>query len=67
MTQPLDGRPPKLDVHMESLKDTLGALNKEVLEGVGVEVGDIGCGPCHALEAKPFFVLGPKPSICSSA
>ena len=28
---------------MESLKDTLGALNKEVVEEVGYEVGDIGC------------------------
>lgn len=44
MTQPQDGRKKKLDVQMESLKDTLGTLNKEVLEGVGVEVGDIGYG-----------------------
>lgn len=43
MTQPLGARPEVADEHMEGLKDTLGALNKEVLEEVGLEVGDLGC------------------------
>ena len=43
VTQPVAGRPAEVDLQMESLKDTLGALNKEVVEEVGYEVGDIGC------------------------
>ena len=43
MTQPQGARAPVDDEHMEGLKDTLGALNKEVLEEVGYEVGDLGC------------------------
>ena len=43
VTEPLAGRACKEDVHMESLKDTLGALNQEVLVEVSLEVGDIGC------------------------
>jgi hypothetical protein len=47
VTQPVAGRPAEVDLQMESLKDTLGALNKEVVEEVGYEVGDIGCAAVH--------------------
>ena len=60
MTQPQDGRKKKLDVQMESLKDTLGTLNKEVLEGVGVEVGDIGCGIPYYLQSERFMIRGSR-------
>ena len=43
VTAPVAGRPAEADLQMESLKDTLGALNREVVDEVGFEVGDIGC------------------------
>ncbi len=33
---------------LDSLKNTLGALNKEVLDEVGLDVGQIGCGHARA-------------------
>ena len=49
VTAPVAGRPAEADLQMESLKDTLGALNREVVEEVGFEVGDIGCAAAQRL------------------
>lgn len=60
MTQPQGARAAVVDEHMEGLKDTLGALNKEVLEEVGYEVGDLGCVQCPAfieLCGRPWIYL----------
>ncbi len=51
---------------MESLKDTLGALNREVVDEVGFEVGDIGCATLHltlTLVQHPSLILNTTLSL----